>query len=296
MIAQRTAQMMAILSGIGGFLSCLALSVAARWIFSSRRFTTTVIKGPPPPKEPVAREVPEAASSAISPVTPAQPGIRVIRTIEPALDWEERDDRLIGSYQTSSGSYDGYIRNWQSENREFYIINPPAALKDHAHGKALNHRGQGRYQITFSIAPDSTIAGVRDVERMLAEAGRDRPQTIRPVVRPRQRIPAVVRPKHRPYWQLKDWKVQGTQLVGQYQTPQGSAQGYIKQYRAPRPRFFIMNPPRELRRHPHWICFHRIGGNRFSIHFSPAPKNPDDGIRAVEKVLAEALRSRRRAG
>ena len=287
--------MIAILAGIGGFLSCLALCIAARGIFSSgRSSTTTVIKGLPSPQQPAAPEVPETTPSVISSAIPAQPGIRVIRTIQPVLDWKERDDRLIGSYQTSNGAYDGYIRNWQSENREFHIINPPAALKDHAHGKTLDHRGQGRYRITFPTAPDTTIAGVRELERMLAEAERDRLQTIRPVVRPRQRMLAVVRPKHRPYWQLKDWKVQGTQLVGQYQTPQGSVQGYIKQYRAPRPRFFIANPPAELHGHPHWICFHSIGSNHFSIHFSPAPKNPDDGIRAVEKVLAEALRPRRR--
>ena len=283
--------MVAVLSGIGGFLSCLALSIAARGISSLRRPKTIAI---PQPQQLGAAADPDPDPSSISPTSPSNSGIRVIRTTRQALDWKESDDRLVGTYKAQNGTYAGYIRNWQSQSREFYIVSPPATLRDHIHGKALSHRGQGRYLIRFAVVPTSTLAGVRAVEQMLAEAEKARPQSERILVRPVLIARGVVRPKNRLYWQLKDWTVQGDLLVGKYQTQYGSAEGYIEQHRSTRPHFFIMNPPEQLKKHSHWRCFSHIGGNHYSIHFYPAPANTSGGIREVEKVLAEALRPRRR--
>lgn len=135
------------------------------------------------------------------------------------------------------------------------------------------------------------------MESALSRDGtRQLPVVRRPtVVRPPQASRIFVRPIDRPYWELKHWHFKGNDLVGFYRTPYGSYEGYIKHPNCLRPEFYIVDPPVELRAHPHWICFHHIGGNRYSIHFSPPPPNPDAGIVEVEKVLAEALsRGRRR--
>jgi hypothetical protein len=293
MIAQRTAQMIAVLSGFGGFLACLALHMAARGIFSSRRSTTAIVTGLPSPQPPEELTDPEPSPSL--PTPPSGPVVRVIRTTQQPLDWKERDERLVGTYKVGSNTFIGYVKDWQSQDREFYIVSPPETLRTHPYVKELAHRGQGRYLITFTVAPSSALAGVRGIEQMLTPSSSAEPHTERTVVRPIvHRARTVVRPKNRLYWQLRDWEVDGNRLVGNYQTRFGSFAGYIEQRRSPQPEFFIVNPPEQLMKHPHWICFSHIGGNTFSIHFDPRPTNPSGGIREVEKVLAEALKPRRR--
>jgi hypothetical protein len=109
-----------------------------------------------------------------------------------------------------------------------------------------------------------------------------------------RRAPLVLRPINRPYWDLQHWLRQGDRLVGFYRTPQGSYGGYILHPDLPRPEFFIVRPPKELEQHRHWICFRPIGNETYSVHFNPAPQNPDAGILEVEKVLTEALTGRGR--
>ena len=107
-----------------------------------------------------------------------------------------------------------------------------------------------------------------------------------------QRI--VIHPVARPYHELQHWEVNGDRLVGFYRTPYGSYEGYIRNWRTHAPAFYIINPPQQLRYHPHWVCFTHIGRGRYLIHFYPHPKNPDAGILETEKVLAEALSGQRR--
>jgi len=120
------------------------------------------------------------------------------------------------------------------------------------------------------------------------------PQTSTVSARVGIRTPIVLRPIDRPYWELRHWQLVGDRLVGFYRTPYGSFEGYILHPQRPRPEFYIIHPPEELKEHRHWICFHSIGGDSYSIHFSPAPENPDAGILEVEKVLGEALTGRGR--
>lgn len=296
MITQSAAEGIAMLSGLGGVLACLALVLVVRLvgrrISSPRRSKTRIVTEMPPGVDPSAKAIEEKAPAPQLPSS--QPKIRVLRSIQPTLDWEKQADRWVGSYRTSTATYDGYIRNLESARREFYIVSPPQVLLNHTNGRALIHRGNGRYQVQFAVAPHSAVAGVEAIERMLIEAEAAPQQAVRPLVRPLPRARAVITPKFRPYWELMHWAVQGDQLVGRYQTPDGSAGGYIKQFRHPRPQFYIVDPPMQLRSHPHWPCFHSIGANQFGIHFNPAPPNPDAGILEVEKVLAEALKPRRR--
>lgn len=108
------------------------------------------------------------------------------------------------------------------------------------------------------------------------------------------RAPIVVHAIDRKYWEMQHWDLVGNRLTGFYRTPRGSFQGYVLHPQAPRPEFYIVHPPPALQNHPHWVCFHPAGANTFSIHFHPAPPNPDAGILAVETVLMEALTGQRR--
>ena len=99
--------------------------------------------------------------------------------------------------------------------------------------------------------------------------------------------------KDEPYWSLQHWRIEGSRLAGYYRTMYGSFAGHIEAYDTDSPRFYITEPPPELRAHPHWCCFQRRERGRWSIHFGPAPTDPDTGILEVEKVLVEALRNQR---
>ena len=318
MIAQRTAQMVAILSGIGGFLSCLALHIAARGLASLRRSKTVVIRGQPPPRPPNPEESPKQKTPATQLEPPSQPTPNIHQSTQRELYWQERDDRLVGTYQTRSCSYAGYITNWESARRQFFIIYPPQSLRDNSQPNQLVHRGNGRYLIRFSTRPASAGDGIRAIEKMLAETSyahepianlkRQTAKSERVVVEPvqRERIVVspvnrnrvVVKPKDRPYWQMQDWTVVRDRLVGQYRTPLGSTAGYIENYQSREPRFYVVNPPRQLQKHPHRHCFQSReksrGKGHYWVHFGIKPRNPDSGILEIEKNLMEALRLPRR--
>jgi hypothetical protein len=309
--------MIAILSGIGGSLSCLALHTAARGIASLRRSRTVVFRGPPPPRPPT----PEGPSKKNTPATqlgpPSQPTPSIPQSTQHEIYWQERNDRLVGTYQTTNGSYAGYITNSRSARRQFFIVYPPQALRDGSQDTELVHRGNGRYLIRLCTRPTCAGDGIRAIERMLAEADRSHQpvpnhgaQTIkserivvapvkreRIVVSPVQRNRVVVKPKYRPYWQTQDWVVVGDTLVGQYKTPLGSTAGYIENYKSREPLFYVVNPPTQLKRHPHRHCFQsresRDKGH-YWVHFGTKPRNPDSGILEIEKILMEALQLPRR--
>jgi len=157
-------------------------------------------------------------------------------------------------------------------------------------------RGARTGSIRVLDRPHDAGSGTHDGDHTLALVGaREAPPGQRVAeTRSQPTSRTVVSPIDRPYWDLKHWQLKGDQLVGFYRTRYGSYEGCIKHPRFSRPEFYIVEPPEQLRHHPHWICFHSIGGNRYAIHFSPAPPNPDAGILEVEKVLVEALSGQRR--
>ena len=313
MITRKAAEGIAILSGIGGFLTYLALHVAARGILSLRRRKSVPIRGQPPPRLPSAKPAEEQPSlSAQRTVAPQESS--VIPQSTPSY-WQEKDNRrLVGTYQTQNSVFSGYITNWQSPRREFFIIYPPRSLRDASQGNQLIHRGNGRFLIRFASRPDYAGDGIRAIEQLLAETeGAATPSVqskahaaeaekivVEPVkrdrieIRPVARTQMVVEPKYRPYWQMQDWTPTGDRLIGEYKTPLGSFVGYVNNYRSKTPQFFIVNPPKQLSRHPHHACFQKKGNGHTWVHFGTKPTNPDSGIREIEKVLTEALRLRRR--
>jgi hypothetical protein len=313
MVAQRTAQMAAILAGIGGFLSYLALHVAARGIASLRRPKSIPIRGQPPPTSQIEQDPTEPAS-ATEPADPSHHTHFIAHPTQTSNPWKEQADRLAGSYNTYDSTYAGYVTNWQSQRRKFFIVNPPQSLRDHSQPNQLVHRGNGRYLIKFATRPPYAGAGIRAIEQMLVEAESEQSPLAstkeicsqserivvypvkreRVVVSPVERSNIVVQPEYRPYWEMQDWKASGDRLTGEYRTPLGSSVGYIKHYKSREPLFYIVNPPKQLSRHRHHACFRDRGKGHVWVHFGTKPTNPDSGIREIEKILAEALRLPRR--
>ena len=89
------------------------------------------------------------------------------------------------------------------------------------------------------------------------------------------------------------WLETGEEPVwhGYYRTKYGpSYKGRVENLADPK--FYIQFPtfPSQLRGHRHWPCFRDQGnGNWYWVHMSPAPKDIDAGIFAIERTLNDAL-------
>lgn len=114
--------------------------------------------------------------------------------------------------------------------------------------------------------------------------------------RPQRRI--KVNRSEPPYWRQQGW--QRSRLgfspgyTGYYRTPHGSFRGEIKESYSGNHEFFIIKPPRQMKKHPHWVCFTHQGNGRYLIHFSKRPRDIDSGIVAIERMIRESLDGRRR--
>jgi len=93
-----------------------------------------------------------------------------------------------------------------------------------------------------------------------------------------------------PLWQERKWSKSGSLYLGYYRTPYGAYKGEIVEQYQGYGRYYIFNPPSCLSRHSHYACFIPKGGNKYEVHFSEKANNVDEGIMAIEKILAEAHR------
>lgn len=91
------------------------------------------------------------------------------------------------------------------------------------------------------------------------------------------------------YWQERGWKRDGHVLTGEYRTDYGNVLGTISFEPTVGFRFYVHNPPKELRIHPYWPDFTLVGGDLYLLHFATDPKDIDSGIVAIEKLLNEVL-------
>jgi len=103
----------------------------------------------------------------------------------------------------------------------------------------------------------------------------------------------VVRPQSQCLWQERGWTPRGNSLRGYYRTSIGAFPGRIYRYRSTSPSFYISELPPGIKQHEHRPCFQSRSGGEYFVHFSPNPRDPDTGIRQIEKILAEALADRR---
>jgi hypothetical protein len=98
----------------------------------------------------------------------------------------------------------------------------------------------------------------------------------------------VVSRKEQSYAEENGWTLQDGTYWGRYRTAHGSWKGSVEQTWRGSLEFFIHNPPKELKEHSHWICFHHRGEGRYWVHFRTEPENLSAGILEVERILAEA--------
>ena len=103
----------------------------------------------------------------------------------------------------------------------------------------------------------------------------------------------VVRIERRqtPYWTERGWVQNGREYLGAYQTPYGAFCGKVIQRGAGQLRFYIQDPPEELKRHSHWTCFVNRGGNTYEVHMGRMPADASSGIMTIERLLVEAIKA-----
>lgn len=143
----------------------------------------------------------------------------------------------------------------------------------------------------------------------VAEAHRPKPIVVAPqhapvivvrsapvIIKPSK--PVRIAPPPRGAWQEKGWILEHNQGLDSY-----SGDFQVLQERTNKKMFFgglikasngnilifIDNPPVAIKRHPKGPCFSRVEGNWFQMHWHYPPKNIDDAILYVEKVLDQVL-------
>jgi hypothetical protein len=105
----------------------------------------------------------------------------------------------------------------------------------------------------------------------------------------REDVVMVGRHKEIPYWMRNGWQRRGRTYRGYYRTKHGAYSGLIEEEFANSYAFFMHDPSRELKHHPHWECFSRKGGGKYQIHFSEKPEDISSGIVTIEKLIGEAF-------
>lgn len=94
------------------------------------------------------------------------------------------------------------------------------------------------------------------------------------------------------YWEDKGWVKSGETFSGHYGTNGKRWSGAIAWNRHGFKCCLILDPPRELWKHPHARCFYYVGNRWYAVHFSTRPRTPDAAIIAVERILDEATGGR----
>jgi hypothetical protein len=105
------------------------------------------------------------------------------------------------------------------------------------------------------------------------------------IIKPARTIARSARPYHEEQGWRQNWW--GSRLTGFYRSRMGSWEGEIQLGYSPR--FYVLNPPPELRGHPHWVCFTPVGGGWFRVHFKTRPNDIDSGILSIERMINEAF-------
>ena len=123
-----------------------------------------------------------------------------------------------------------------------------------------------------------------------------RPQVIGP------RPSTVVGAPPRFAWDEKRWRrLDGngqTELVGRYRVHDGRRNrwhefdGRLVQ-RNGEIAAYIADPPLELKQHPHGSCVQLVNAPWFRLHWNRQPRNLDDGLLYMERMLDESLNGRR---
>ncbi|MBI5806285.1 hypothetical protein HZA73_09585 [candidate division TA06 bacterium] len=84
--------------------------------------------------------------------------------------WFQTNDGYNGWYRTKYGSWKGYIHRDYQDSYSYFIIDPPSEVKNGSHGACFSHRGNGKYQVHFSVKPTDIGDGILTVERLISES------------------------------------------------------------------------------------------------------------------------------
>lgn len=119
---------------------------------------------------------------------------------------------------------------------------------------------------------------------------RSAPEVIRrPIaVRPQTNVQQIQR-REEPYWQERGWIRRGEAFAGTYQTPYGSFRGTVEDRGWNDLRFYIEDPPRELRESSHWACFQPRGARGYHVHMARRPGDVSSGILTIERLITDAF-------
>jgi hypothetical protein len=104
-----------------------------------------------------------------------------------------------------------------------------------------------------------------------------------------QRKSVTVSRRKIPYWQENGWERDGDHYWGCYKTPYGKWAGTVVRTHKKHFKYYIQDPPPELKEHSHWVCFSCKGDDLYHIHFSKKPKDVSSGILAIESIISESF-------
>lgn len=100
--------------------------------------------------------------------------------------------------------------------------------------------------------------------------------------------PETIKRREQPYWLERGWVRKGDTYMGTYQTRYGSFRGMIEQ-NGHEPRFYMFDPPPEVRQCSHWACFQDRGNNLYHIHMSYRASDVSSGIITIERLITSAF-------
>jgi hypothetical protein len=102
----------------------------------------------------------------------------------------------------------------------------------------------------------------------------------------------VIKRQEIPYWQECGWVRQGGLYWGNYQTRYGSFQGLIEDRGQGDLRFYMIDPPPQVRSCSHWQCFQPRGRKGFLVHMATRPWDVSSGIMTIERFITDAYEGR----
>jgi hypothetical protein len=108
--------------------------------------------------------------------------------------------------------------------------------------------------------------------------------------------PIVIKRSMKTYITEQGWRLTyekgEAQFEGWYRSKYGSYFGKIQNLASSRPSFFIKDPPKELDRHSHRVCFTErpnMGKGWYNVHFSIMPRDLDSGVLHIERTINESF-------
>ena len=86
--------------------------------------------------------------------------------------WIRTGTEYNGAYQTPYGAFTGWIEHRNGNNFNFFIYDPPDAIRNHSHWACFQERGQGWFLVHMRRRPADISSGILTIERLITEAFR----------------------------------------------------------------------------------------------------------------------------